>query len=576
LNPNKEQTMTTLRTTLLAAASLAAAGTAHASNRTLNLPDSVVNGASLSSSSLTVDTDSSKAIVAAKAVAVLGAHDEYMTCEDGGGNDANINRTAIGTWETFVMLQFSDGQVAFRSLNGNYLQATSGGGSNVTCKGAWAHSWERWTMVKNSDNTYSFKAANGNYMTAESSGDLTSNRTAIGSWEKFSIVDLGAASLDAQPELTVVYKDINNDGEAELLLKLTESDGRGFVMSDPLGMFDLLDKYGYGYSNGYDYWNALSLTQRGGLQNQVHATGRNYGSAIDGNELRDFLSHLSGTRSYTTTETAEVIDSTALSVSTCDETGKLCATAGLGDTYVYIGSDGFNVDETFATASATAGGYVTVSVSAAELQAAVQIDSDGFTVGGEFTLIGVETSFGKTSGTYVGISAGISEGFFASAAWGRNNQYGFTLDPPVIPIGIAIYIKGSDAKTLWNSVSGWTVGAASTVANGMTTAWSDSETWVQNASSNISIALSETYNDSKATLAKTGDDIVAGVADSTDSIVEVYTEASGAVSSAVSTMTTALNSAANAVSDWYTTAVNSTVSAVTSVYNTVSNWFGWL
>jgi hypothetical protein len=29
-------------------------------------------------------------MVAAKAVAVLGAHDESMTCEDGGGNDANI------------------------------------------------------------------------------------------------------------------------------------------------------------------------------------------------------------------------------------------------------------------------------------------------------------------------------------------------------------------------------------------------------------------------------------------------------------------------------------------------------
>lgn len=570
--------MTTLRTTLLAAAGLTAAGlatagTAHATNRTLTLPDSVVNGASLSSSSLTVDTDSSKAIVAAKAVALLGAHDDYMTCEDGGGNDANINRTVIGTWETFVMLQFSDGQVAFRSLNGNYLQATSGGGSNVTCKGSWAHSWERWTMVKNSDKTYSFKAANGNYMTAESSGDLTSNRTANGAWEKFSVVDLGAANLDAQPALTVVYKDINSDGQSELLLKLTESDGRGFVMSDPLGMFDLLDKYGYGHSNGYDYWNALSPTQRGGLQNQVHAAGKNYGTAIDCNELRDFLSHMSGTRSYTTTETAEVIDSTGLSASACDETGTLCATASLGDVYVYIGSDGFEVDETYATASATAGGYVTVTASAAELQAAVQIDSNGFTVGGEFTLIGVETSFGNTNGTYVGISAGISEGFYTSAAWGRNNQYGFTLDVPVIPIGIAIYIKGSDATSLWNSVSGWTVGAASTVANGMTTAWSNSKTWVQNASDNISIALSETYNDSKSTLAKTGDDIVAGVADATNSIVAVYAEASAAVSSAVSTLTTALSSAANAVSSWYTTADNSITSTATSAYNSVSKFF---
>lgn len=565
--------MKTLRNTLLAAATLAA-GTASASTRTITLPNATVRGANLTSSSISVDSDSSRTIVSAKAVAILGAHDEYMTCESGGGGDANINRTAIGSWETFIMLTFADGQVAFRTRSGAYLQATNGGGSYVTCKGSWAHGWERWTRGANSDGTYSLRASNGNYMTAESSGDLTSNRTAMGSWEKLSIIDLGAAGMDATPAVTLKFKDINGDGNAELILILGQEDGRGFLMTDPLGMFDTLDKLGYGYTNGLDFWNALSPTQRAGLHREVTVGGIDYGPTIDGPELRAFLARMptSSTRTYATTEYAEVIDSTAASAGTCDDTGTLCATASFADTSVYIGSDGFSVDETYASASVSAG-VLTVSVSTTELQAAAMVDKNGFTFGGEVTLIGVETGLGNPNGSYIGISAGLSEGFYTSAAWGKNNQYGFSIDVPVFPIGLSIYVKGSDAANLWDDVSGWSVSAAGTVASGTTAAWNDSVTWVQNAGSNIEIALAEGYHDTKSTLAKTGNDVVAGVSDATDDLVKVYANASGAVSSTVSSISSTVTSVANGVANAVSSAANTVANTATSVVDDVGSFF---
>ncbi len=139
-------------------------------------------------------------------------------------------------------------------------------------------------------------------------------------------------------------------------------------------------------------------------------------------------------------------------------------------------------------------GYLTVTANTTELQAACMIDNNGFTIGGEMTLIGVETTVGKTNGTYVGISAGLSEGFYIEGALGKAGQYGFSLDLPVFPIGIAIYVKGSDAASMWNAVSGWSVGASSSVASGMTLAWDVSVILVQHAIGNISIALAETYH----------------------------------------------------------------------------------
>src|SRR5262249_32179263 len=153
-----------------------------------------------------------------------------------------------------------------------------------------------------------------------------------------------------------------------------------------------------------------------------------YGPTIDAARLRSFLARFQSgsTRTYPTQEYAEVIDATGYQVASCDESGTLCGGAAFANTELYIGTDGFMVDETVAQVSVSAGGYLTVTATTGELQAACMVDDNGFTLGGEVTLIGVETTVGKVNGSYVGISAGLSEGFYVAGAVGKGGQYGFS------------------------------------------------------------------------------------------------------------------------------------------------------
>jgi hypothetical protein len=52
--------------------------------------------------------------------------------------------------------------------------------------------WEIWKLIKHGDNTVSLQTFNGHYLCAENGGgrECQANRTAIGDWEKFHLVNL--------------------------------------------------------------------------------------------------------------------------------------------------------------------------------------------------------------------------------------------------------------------------------------------------------------------------------------------------------------------------------------------------
>lgn len=553
-------------------ASTLAAGSALAGTRTIELTDATVRGANLDYSSFTVDTDSSEAIVSATAVAVLGVHGDYLSCDNGGGGDLDNDSDDIGSYETFILLTFDDGKVSLRTRGGKYVQAKSGGGSYVNCEGAWAHGYERWSKTENADGTFTFAASNGRYMTAQVNGEVNASASAIGSYEKFSVIDLGATGMDATPDFRIQFEDLNGDGSEEMILMVEQEDGSGFLMADPLGIFDTLGKLGYDRSSGLDFWNGLSTTQRTALRTQLNSSGVNYGSTIDGNELRAFLARMGGTRTYGSVEYEQIVDVTALSVSTCDSSGNFCTSASVGDYDILIGPNGFEAAVTVASVSASAG-PVTATVNVGQLESAVYVDSNGVAFGGQVTLIGVETGIGKENGTYVGVSAGLSAGFYADVRFGRGDQYGFTLELPVIPVGVSLYVKGEDAVWLWDEVSGWSVGAADTVADGAVAAWETSIGFAENASGNIACAVSETFNDSRSTLQVAGNDVAAGVSDGADEVVAVYKDASNSITSTVDAVGDALTDAANGVANAVSDATNSIASAAENVVDSVGSFF---
>ena len=91
--------------------------------------------------------------------------------------------------------------VSLRGCHGKYLVAEKDGSVNAdrTAVGP----WEKFTLITHPDGSVSFRSHHGKYLVAESDGRLNANRTAMGPWEKFRVrysggtqpaVAVGAAS----------------------------------------------------------------------------------------------------------------------------------------------------------------------------------------------------------------------------------------------------------------------------------------------------------------------------------------------------------------------------------------------
>lgn len=137
----------------------------------------------------------------------------YFVAEGGGGDALNANRTAIGSWETFSLIDLNGGSlesgdlVNIRSVGGYYVVAESGGDDVVNCNRTVPLSWETFRIQKvsrggptggtiGSGDAISLQAANGwsggggNYVVAEDGGGsvVNANRPAVASWETFTII----------------------------------------------------------------------------------------------------------------------------------------------------------------------------------------------------------------------------------------------------------------------------------------------------------------------------------------------------------------------------------------------------
>ncbi|SBT52780.1 GH25 family lysozyme [Micromonospora narathiwatensis] len=119
-------------------------------------------------------------------------NNRYVVAESAGAKPLIGNRTAVGLWEQFDMIDAGGGFVALRSrANGRYVVAESAGTKPLIANRTAIGPWEKFTVINNADGSISLRAnANGRYVVAESAGTkpLIANRTAIGLWEKFSMV----------------------------------------------------------------------------------------------------------------------------------------------------------------------------------------------------------------------------------------------------------------------------------------------------------------------------------------------------------------------------------------------------
>ena len=140
------------------------------------------------------------------------ANGEYVCADNAGTNALIANRTSVGQWESFQVVDAGNGNIAFLALaNNKYVTAGNAAGppiliANRTAVGA----WETFTEVDAGNGNIGLLAtANGKYVTAENAGasPLIANRTSVGSWESFTVGVISSAGV-------VFYSDTQYGGTA--------------------------------------------------------------------------------------------------------------------------------------------------------------------------------------------------------------------------------------------------------------------------------------------------------------------------------------------------------------------------
>ena len=120
------------------------------------------------------------------------ANNMYVTAENAGASALIANRTAVGAWETFDLVDAGSGFVALRAhANNLYVCADNAGASPLIANRTAIGTWESFQLIHNADGSVSLRSRiNNNYVTAENAGAsaLIANRTAIGAWEEFDLI----------------------------------------------------------------------------------------------------------------------------------------------------------------------------------------------------------------------------------------------------------------------------------------------------------------------------------------------------------------------------------------------------
>jgi hypothetical protein len=120
------------------------------------------------------------------------ANNMIVTADNAGASPLIANRTTIGTWEQFDMLDAGKGNIALRAHANNLIvTADNAGASPLIANRTAVGQWETFQLIHNSNGTVSLRAmANNMIVTADNAGasPLIANRTAIGTWEQFTLI----------------------------------------------------------------------------------------------------------------------------------------------------------------------------------------------------------------------------------------------------------------------------------------------------------------------------------------------------------------------------------------------------
>lgn len=118
-------------------------------------------------------------------VTLKGTNNLYVSSENG-TQPMNCNRTAVGGWESFLVVDAGNGKIALRN-NDKYVSSENGL-QPITCNRTAIGIWEQFDWITNTDGTISLKGSNGMYISSEDGlQPMTCSSASAGSWESFRI-----------------------------------------------------------------------------------------------------------------------------------------------------------------------------------------------------------------------------------------------------------------------------------------------------------------------------------------------------------------------------------------------------
>lgn len=137
----------------------------------------------------------------------------FVTAENGGGRIINANRPRAAEWETFILLDLNEGElangdpVAIKTINGNFFSAIGGGGDNLFADKTALVTWETFIIerknVRNGDNLIkngdkvTFKSWNKNYISAMNGGgrEVNCKPSVVSNSEIFTVRITGTPAM---------------------------------------------------------------------------------------------------------------------------------------------------------------------------------------------------------------------------------------------------------------------------------------------------------------------------------------------------------------------------------------------
>jgi hypothetical protein len=136
-------------------------------------------------------TTPTKKLIPGTTVSLLAqANGRYVCADNAGSSPLIANRTAVGPWERFLVVDAAGGKIALRAeANNRYVCADNNGNSSLIANRTAIGLWESFVEVDAGSGKVALQAlVNNKYVCAENAGanPLIANRTAIGGWESFT------------------------------------------------------------------------------------------------------------------------------------------------------------------------------------------------------------------------------------------------------------------------------------------------------------------------------------------------------------------------------------------------------